>query len=46
MNVVITINGKDHVVSANEAQKICRSIYDQLHIPVKDKDENSISGRS
>lgn len=36
MNVIITIAGKDYVVSISEAQKICKEIHNQLYPPTKD----------
>lgn len=32
MNVIITIDGKDYVLSIKEAQKICKDIHNQLYV--------------
>ena len=37
MNVIITIAGKDYVLSIKEAQAMCKAIHEQLYIPTKDK---------
>lgn len=36
MNVIITIDGKDYVLSIQEAQKICKDIAEQLYPVPKD----------
>lgn len=35
MNVVVTIEGKDYVLSLREAQNLCRDIHNQLYPPTK-----------
>ena len=36
MNVIVTINGNDYVLSIKEAQDMCKSIHEQLYIVPKE----------
>lgn len=32
MNVIVTIHGKDHVLSKKEAEKLCKEIKEGLNV--------------